>query len=173
MIHILKNIHPEQVIVVSNKAFKWPATSQTVNEIWSVLQLCLFYPSSPPISQQLIIAEFFKMYHSCRSKPNISSCNEKHLYWLSACKFSYHTKHPDTWKGMPDCVSEGGLWLVHCNTGSFLHVTKISIFRCKYKFVWCPVVLALQNSLQMCILAEFKLGEIWDRRTRQCLLHFF
>jgi len=43
----IKSIHPKQVIVVSNKAFKLPAASQTINKIPSVLQLSLFYPSSP------------------------------------------------------------------------------------------------------------------------------
>jgi hypothetical protein len=62
----IKSIHPKQVIVVSNKAFKLPAASQTINKIPSVLQLSLFYPSSP-----LFFAD---------QNQNITSDNEEDLY---------------------------------------------------------------------------------------------
>ena len=56
-----------------------------------------------------------------------------------------------------------------CNAGRvFFTYSKLSILRCEYKLLLSLFVLASQN---MCILAEFKLGEIWDRQTRQCLLH--
>ena len=47
----------------------------------------------------------------------------------------------------------------------FLRVAKLSNLRCECKLFLCPVVLVSQNSLQMRILAEFKLGEIRDRKT--------
>ena len=55
-----------------------------------------------------------------------------------------------------------------CNAGRvFLTHSKLSILRCEYKILLSPFVLASQN---MRILAEFKLGEIRDRKTGQCLL---
>ena len=67
----IKSIHPKQVIVVSNKAFKLPAASQTINKIPSVLQLSLFYPSSPPFFSTvnfLASPEPLKIYPHLRIK---------------------------------------------------------------------------------------------------------
>ena len=80
----IKSIHPKQVIVVSNKAFKLPAASQTINKIPSVLQLSLFYPSSPPF---FFDGEFLSQSWTPQKLPsfadqnqNITSDNEEDLY---------------------------------------------------------------------------------------------
>ena len=55
-----------------------------------------------------------------------------------------------------------------CNAGRvFFTHSKLSILRCECKLLLSPFVLASQN---MRILAEFKLGEIRDRKTGKCLL---
>ena len=81
---LIKSIHPKQVIVVSNKAFKLPAASQTINKIPSVLQLSLFYPSSPPF---FFDGEFVSQSWTPQKLPsfadqnqNITSDNEEDLY---------------------------------------------------------------------------------------------
>ena len=46
---------------------------------------------------------------------------------------------------------------------AFSHIAKLLILQCKYKLVWCPVVLKSHNSLHMHILVEFKLGEVTQK----------